>query len=133
MRFTITNLKSTKLVEVKMIVVDHRDRPFIRSASGDPCLWMVVNREVGASSLSVWTACHEVGDTAPVHSHEVEEVLTLISGEATVTVGDDTIEAREGMSIIVPAGTPHGYRNSGKSPLRIIVALAGADVMPYIG
>ena len=37
-----------------MPVVHHRDRPIIHSASGEPSLSMVVNREVGATALSVW-------------------------------------------------------------------------------
>lgn len=113
-----------------MLVINHSDRPFIRSASGDPCLWMVANREVGTSSLSVWTTCHQPGDVAPLHSHDVEEVLTFISGEAAVTVGSDTIEVHANMSIVVPPNTPHAYRNIGSRPLIIVATLADPDVVP---
>ena len=54
---------------------------------------MVVNREVGASSLSIWIACHKAGEVAPLHTHEVEEVLTIIAGEAIVTVNNDSVAA----------------------------------------
>jgi mannose-6-phosphate isomerase-like protein (cupin superfamily) len=112
-----------------MLVIDHRDRPFIRSASGEPSLKMVVNREVGASSLSVWAACHKAGEVVPLHTHEVEEVLTFIAGEATMTVGNDTLEVRADMSVIVPPGTPHGYRNTGSGPLRIVATFADPDAV----
>jgi hypothetical protein len=53
-----------------MLVVNHRDRPVIHSASGHPSLSMVVNREVGARSMSVWTTFHEPGEVVPLHTHE---------------------------------------------------------------
>jgi quercetin dioxygenase-like cupin family protein len=112
-----------------MLVVDHRDRPTILSASGEPSLSMVVNREVGASSLSIWIACHKAGEVVPLHTHEVEEVLTIIAGEAIVTVGNDTVAAHTDMSIIVPPRTPHGYRNTGSTALRILAAFPDPDAV----
>jgi mannose-6-phosphate isomerase-like protein (cupin superfamily) len=110
-----------------MPVVYHRDRPVISSASGHPSLSMVVNREVGTSALSVWMANHAPGEDVPLHFHEVEEVLTFIGGEGEATLGDETIPIQAGMSIIVPPGTPHGYRNTGTEPLRIVITLADPD------
>ena len=109
-----------------MPVVYHRDRPVIRSASGEPSLSMVVNREVGASSLSVWVTSHTPGEVVPLHTHTVEEVLTFIGGEGIATVGDETVQVGVDMSIVVPPGTPHGYRNTGPGPLRIVITLADA-------
>lgn len=48
---------------------------------------------IGASSLSVWITCHKAGEVVPLHTHEVEEVLTFIAGEAIMTVGKDTVAA----------------------------------------
>jgi mannose-6-phosphate isomerase-like protein (cupin superfamily) len=39
-------------------------------------------------------------------------------GEATFTVGDATIEATGGQIVVVPAGVPHKFVNSGTGPLR---------------
>src|SRR3712207_4993251 len=90
-----------------MPIVNHADRPVIRSASGAPSLSMVVNHEVGSRSLSVWMASHGPGENVPLHLHEVEEVLTFLEGEGVATVGDESIPISAGMSIIVPPGTPH--------------------------
>jgi len=98
-----------------MPVVYHRDRPVIRSASGELSLSMVVNREVGASTLSVWVANHMPGEVVPLHTHVVEEVLTFIAGEGIATVGGEVIPVGADMSIVVPPGTPHGYRNTGQA------------------
>ncbi|HZU05333.1 MAG TPA: cupin domain-containing protein [Chloroflexota bacterium] len=107
-----------------MPVVYHRDRPPIYSASGRPSLTMVVNQEVGATALSVWIACHAPGEVVPLHTHDVEEVLTFLEGEGIATVGDTTLAIQPDMSLIVPSGVPHGYRNTGPGPLRIVITLA---------
>jgi mannose-6-phosphate isomerase-like protein (cupin superfamily) len=113
--------------EAYMPAVYHRDRPIIRSASGELSLSMVVNRDVGASSLSVWVTCHEPGEVVPLHTHTVEEVLTFISGEGIATLGAETIPVCADMSLVVPPGTPHGYRNTGAEPLRLVITLADPD------
>ena len=110
-----------------MPVVYHRDRPIILSASGEPSLSMVVNREVGASSLSIWVGFHAPGEVVPLHTHTVEEVLTFISGEGIATLGTETIPIYADMSLVVPPGTPHGYRNTGTGPLRLVATLADPD------
>jgi mannose-6-phosphate isomerase-like protein (cupin superfamily) len=111
-----------------MLVVYHRDRPVIRSGSGELSISMVVNREVGASSLSVWVANHGPGEIVPLHTHTVEEVLTFIAGEGIATVKGEDLPVSADMSIVVPPGTPHGYRNTGSGSLRLIATLADADV-----
>src|SRR5262245_61445138 len=110
------------LLELLMLVVDHRDRPVIHSASGLPSLSVVVNREVGARSMSVWTTFHKPGEVVPLHTHECEEIITVIAGEAIVTVAGESISVYADMSIIIPPRTPHGYKNSGSSILRMIVS-----------
>ena len=50
---------------------------------------MVVNREVGARSMSVWVTFHEPGEVVPLHTHECEEIITIIAGEAIVTVAGE--------------------------------------------
>ena len=40
-------------------------------------------------------------------------------GSAEVTLGEDTQQVGPGTVVFVPAGTPHGTRNAGTSPIRI--------------
>jgi len=60
------------------------------------------------------------GDGPSLHSHPYEEVFVIQAGEVTFTVGDATIEATGGQIVIAPAGIPHKFINSGKTPLRSI-------------
>jgi mannose-6-phosphate isomerase-like protein (cupin superfamily) len=62
-------------------------------------------------------------DTPPgggpvLHTHPYEEVFVVQEGEATYTVGGDTIGVGAGQIVVAPAGVPHKFVNSGSGPLR---------------
>jgi mannose-6-phosphate isomerase-like protein (cupin superfamily) len=62
-------------------------------------------------------------DTPPgggpvLHTHPYEEVFVVQEGEATYTVGGDTIGVGAGQIVVAPAGVPHKFVNSGTGPLR---------------
>jgi mannose-6-phosphate isomerase-like protein (cupin superfamily) len=58
------------------------------------------------------------GGGAVLHTHPYEEVFVTLEGEATFTVGDDTIKVSAGQIVVAPAGVPHKFVNSGTGPLR---------------
>jgi mannose-6-phosphate isomerase-like protein (cupin superfamily) len=64
------------------------------------------------------------GTGAPTHSHVVEEVLTVLDGQAEFWVGADRIEASVGQSVLIPAGRQHGFRNTGTKQLHVQAVLA---------
>jgi mannose-6-phosphate isomerase-like protein (cupin superfamily) len=53
-----------------------------------------------------------------LHKHPYEEVFVVQEGAVTFTAGDDIIEARGGQVVVVPAGVPHKFVNSGAGRLR---------------
>ena len=58
-------------------------------------------------------------DSGPVlHTHPYEEIFVVQEGEATYTVGDDTIVVSAGQIVVAPANVPHKFVNSGSGPLR---------------
>jgi quercetin dioxygenase-like cupin family protein len=53
---------------------------------------------------------HNKPGTGPsLHTHPYEEVFIVQGGEVTFTVGDETVEAKSGDILVVPAGTPHKF------------------------
>ena len=58
------------------------------------------------------------GSGPKLHRHPYEEVFVVQEGEATFTAGDEVIEAHGGQVVVVPAGVPHKFVNSGSGPLR---------------
>ena len=66
----------------------------------------------------------EPGRGAPTHLHTVEEVLTVLSGEAEVWIEPDRAILTAGQSVVVPAGRRHGFQNTGGGVLHVLATLA---------
>jgi mannose-6-phosphate isomerase-like protein (cupin superfamily) len=60
------------------------------------------------------------GKGPPLHTHPYVEVIFMIEGRATVTIGDELREVEAGAIAIIPANTPHRFVNSGPGMLRQI-------------
>lgn len=78
---------------------------------------MLVSAVSGSVQLCIFDQYCEPGLGAPTHLHAVEEVLTVVDGHAEIWVGGDRMEVGAGHSVIIPAGTKHGFRNIAKSGL----------------
>jgi quercetin dioxygenase-like cupin family protein len=55
-----------------------------------------------------------------LHTHPYEEVFIVQAGTLTFTVGDETIEVSGEKIVVVPAGVPHKFINSGEGIARHI-------------
>ena len=93
---------------------------------------MLVSAENGATQLCVFEQWIVPGAGAPAHFHPVEEVLTVLAGEAEIWIEDQRMIVTAGQSAVVPAGKRHGFRNSGSVELHIHAVLAAAafEAMP---
>jgi mannose-6-phosphate isomerase-like protein (cupin superfamily) len=60
------------------------------------------------------------GDGPRLHRHPYEEVFVVQEGSATFTAGDEIVEAHGGQVVVVPAGVPHKFVNTGAGRLRQI-------------
>jgi quercetin dioxygenase-like cupin family protein len=78
----------------------------------------------GSSLLEVPASCR-----LPRHTDSAEETIAVVSGTASVTVGDQTATVPAGGIALVPADKPHEVRNAGDEPLRFIALYAANDVV----
>jgi mannose-6-phosphate isomerase-like protein (cupin superfamily) len=62
----------------------------------------------------------EPGRGPSLHTHPYDEILVILEGRATATVGDETLDVAGGDVVVVHAGEPHGFVNTGDGPLRQI-------------
>jgi mannose-6-phosphate isomerase-like protein (cupin superfamily) len=60
------------------------------------------------------------GSGPRLHRHPYAEVFVVQEGVAEFTAGEETIEARAGQVVVVPAGVPHRFVNAGTGRLRQI-------------
>ena len=94
------------------IVIDKLDLP--SSEIG----WEFQGAQYADTNVSFLIIDAPPGSGPALHSHPYEEIFIVQEGQATLTVGDATIEAIGGQIVIVPAGVPHKFVNSGSGPLR---------------
>lgn len=85
---------------------------------------MRVSALTGASQLCLFEQWCQPGTGAPTHHHAVEEILTVVEGEAEVWLDDQQTVLTSGQSLVMPAGHPHGFRNRGTTILHVQATLA---------
>ena len=66
------------------------------------------------------------GGGPPPHRHDFEEMFTVLDGEVRVTFRGQTITARAGETINVPANAPHSFTNAASTPSRLLCLCAPA-------
>jgi len=66
------------------------------------------------------------GGGPPPHRHDFEEMFTVLDSEVEVTFRGDSLTARAGETINVPANSPHAFRNLGDAPARLLCLCAPA-------
>lgn len=55
----------------------------------------------------------EAGGHMPLHTNTVEHEQYVLSGKASVLIGDEEIEAKAGDALLIPAGVAHAYKTIG--------------------
>ncbi len=63
---------------------------------------------------------HRVGEGPDLHKHPYPETWIIRSGKARFTVNEGVIDAGTGDMLVVPAETPHMFKNVGPGNLDII-------------
>jgi quercetin dioxygenase-like cupin family protein len=110
-----------------MKIVRSVDRPRRVRAHPLPVLQRLVDGTVGAEALTVWRNELAPGEQVLRHSHDVEEVLLVLTGHCRVLTDSDAADLLPGDAVIVPPGTPHGFRALGPADTSVVAVLASAD------
>ena len=65
----------------------------------------------GDIDVSMFVTEYEYGGGPDLHLHPYPEMFLVEEGFATFTVGDDEHRVEAGHIVVVPAETPHGFKN----------------------
>jgi quercetin dioxygenase-like cupin family protein len=76
-------------------------------------------RHAGAG-VTMFIVRTEPGQFVKLHTHPYAETFVLLDGHGRWSAGDEVIEASGESIITVPAGTLHGFRNTGQKPLLLV-------------
>lgn len=68
------------------------------------------------------------GGELQLHSHNVDESVLVLEGEAQVQIGEEYTDLVAGDATWVKAGTPHRFLNRGTGVMRIYWVYAGRTV-----
>ena len=88
----------------------------------------LVTRKVGSTRLLNGITSFEGGAAIPLHSHNCEESVMILEGNAIAEIGG--VEHRLGQhdTTWIPADVPHRFRNASETaPMRIFWTYASVD------
>ncbi len=77
---------------------------------------MLVKDEVEAVHLQI-----EEGGSLPVHTTPVEVFFYVLEGEGEIEIGDERTAVTVDTMVESPKMIPHGLRNTGSGPFRVLV------------
>lgn len=80
------------------------------------------------SGVSFFLVTNEPGQGPGLHRHPYTETWSVLEGEATITVGGESVVARAGDTAVVQPGVWHGFTNTGAGTLRM-VCIHASDTM----
>ena len=106
-----------------MEILDHKTQPQDKWRDG-VMTHMRVSALIQSRQLCIFEQWCDPGCGAPTHLHAVEEVLTVLAGEAEFWLGEERIALAAGRSVVVPAGFKHGFRNGADTLLHVQAVLA---------
>ena len=72
------------------------------------------------SGVSFFAVNSAPGEGPGLHTHPYPETFLVRSGRVRFTFGSDTVDAEPGDVVVVEAGIPHAFKNSGTERLEIL-------------
>lgn len=106
-----------------MQFVAHENRPREQWRPGVETR-MLISALTNAKELCIFEQWVAPGTGTPIHAHPVEEVLTVLSGQAEMQLDGERAVLTAGQSLVIPALRKHSFRNSGTGMLHIHAVLA---------
>ena len=88
----------------------------------------LVTKEIGAKNMTTGLTRFPAGAKVPLHSHNCDEQVTVLEGEAEAEVDGQRHRLRPFDTTLVPANRPHRFINVGASHLTILWIYTSAEV-----
>jgi quercetin dioxygenase-like cupin family protein len=74
------------------------------------------------------------GGGMPNHTNVVEHEQFVLSGQATIGIGDEVIKVKKGDVVFIPAEIPHWYKNAGEEPFEFLCMVPNkTDTITILG
>jgi quercetin dioxygenase-like cupin family protein len=109
------------------VVVEHAAQAWVERRPGSR-IRPIVDPTGAVSGLSFFRQECAPGVGAPSHTHEFEEILTVIEGQAEVWLDGQRQVIGPGTSVFVNTGAVHGFRNVGDDVLKLDAIIAAREL-----
>ena len=80
------------------------------------------------SGLSVWRQRMAPGSATPVHQHDCEEVVLVLSGSGEVRANGTATPFGPDMTLVLPPRVAHEIVNTGDAPLVTVAVFSATPV-----
>jgi quercetin dioxygenase-like cupin family protein len=88
----------------------------------------LVTKEIGAKHITTGLTRFPPGAKVPLHSHNCDEQVTILEGEAEAEIDGQRHRLRPFDTTLVAADKPHRFINAGTADLTILWIYTSADV-----
>jgi mannose-6-phosphate isomerase-like protein (cupin superfamily) len=98
----------------------HAALPIVPSPSGLPSQHIVTNA-IGSTTTFLGQQWLGPGDRVLLHTHPVEEAIMFMTGVGEASMDGEIVAIEAGVSLYFPVGCVHGFRNTGNTPMHVIL------------
>lgn len=89
---------------------------------------VLVSRAQGAQSLTIKEMQLYPGWEGPLHIHDVDVSMQVMSGAIQAVIGDEVRTVRAGTTLLAPPGTPHKLLNHLWTPAVLLITYPSTDL-----
>ena len=110
-----------------MPIIQHEHLPEVPWRPGYRKWDVTLEEHSVSTSLSLNTA--EPGTGAPLHTHEIDELIMIMEGTLEVRISGETHTVEKDHTQVIPPGAAHGFTVVGEKTAKLIVVFPHMD--PY--
>ena len=97
----------------------HEVEPKVVQAGTGTTIQVLISPEEGPN-FAMRKFVIQPGGGMPNHTNLVEHEQYVLNGKATIGIGDETFEVKQGNVVLIPADIPHWYNNTGDEPFEFL-------------
>jgi quercetin dioxygenase-like cupin family protein len=114
-----------------LTLTDPDDPTLLHLAIGESTYTILISGAQTTGRYSLIDMSVPAAGGPPPHRHTFEEMFHVLEGELEVTVRGETVVARPGQTVNIPALAPHAFRNPTDIPARVLCLVAPAGLEAY--
>lgn len=114
-----------------LTLADPDDSTRLHLAIGESTYTILISGAQTAGRYSLIDMSVPAAGGPPPHRHTFEEMFHVLEGELEVTVRGETVVARPGQTVNIPALAPHAFRNPAGTTARVLCLVVPAGLEDY--